>query len=231
MPGRSRSPRHIDIVYEQDGILVANKPSGIPVHGGAKIKGGTLIDSLQARCKARVMPIHRLDQETSGLLLLTTDKDLAKILGKQLLKKKIERYYWAIVFGRAGKAGVLSGLDPERRPERLRFKRLVTFGGHSLLVVEPLTGRTHQIRRQFADAGFPVVGDRRYGDFAKNREFTERFQVRRLLLHAREMRFSMPDKKQPVSVCAEAPEDFQYVLERFGLFRQGRYTFRPSRPS
>lgn len=169
------------IAYQDDTVLVVDKPAGIVVHPGAGNPRGTLVNGLIARFPElaglpRAGIVHRLDKDTAGLLVVARTLEAHHVLVKMMARREIGRRYLAVVEGRLGTPMVLDqpiGRDPVRRtrqavrpdgrPALTRVRPLERFRTHTLVEAELETGRTHQIRVHLSAAGFPLVGDRRYG--------------------------------------------------------------------
>lgn len=231
----------LQVLYEDDDLLVLDKPAGMVVHPGAGNEKGTLAHALVARGGAlsgiggpkRPGIVHRLDRGTSGLLIVAKG-DLAHLgLTAQFRGRKVEKVYLALVWGRMrapeGTVEGAIGRDPsERRKMSLRARRgrpavthwrvVSDMPGFSLLEVVPETGRTHQIRVHLQSIGHPIVGDDRYGGSGwkgvqdpKRRRSLRGFT--RLALHAARLRFHQPRSGAPMRFEAQLPRDFQGLLE------------------
>lgn len=160
----------IPVVYEDDHLLVLNKPGGLAVHGGAEVSVSVL-RVLEGHTRS-YYPVHRLDKETSGLLLLAKDSQTASEFGRRMAS--IEKTYLAIVKGRFIKQhGLMTTpitVDSKIKEAKTHFKVLRTFSKYSLLKVTLHTGRKHQIRIHLSSFSHPICGDKKYGDFAINRQ-------------------------------------------------------------
>lgn len=218
------------IVHEDTGLLVLNKPSGIAVHGGSGLRFGLIETLRQLRPDDRFLElVHRLDRETSGVLLVARKRSELRMLHALLRDGRVRKSYLALVAGRlprgplpvevpldrSAKAGGGSvRAHAEGKASRTVFRRLRVFRNPdcSLAEVEIDTGRTHQIRVHGAHVGHPVVGDATYGDFPLNRRLRT-LGLRRLFLHAREVVYEEPDGRRRAFV-AEPGDDLQSVLRR-----------------
>jgi 23S rRNA (uracil1939-C5)-methyltransferase len=220
------SVARIRILYEDDAILAVDKPPRVAVHEGTAT-GATLIDLLAADRGAAARAyrlVHRLDAETSGVLVLAKHKDAARALSRLFEGRDVGKRYVCLARGLAREKGVIHRPLAARPGEppleaRTKYRVLLRLRGHSLLAVTPETGRLHQIRRHLADLSHPIIGDARYGDRATNRHFSEKYAVSRLLLHAVELSFPHPFRDERVSITAPLPGDFAEVLARLGLAR------------
>lgn len=211
------------ILYEDDHILVLNKPSGTAVHGGSGLSFG-VIEGLRAlRPDARFLElVHRLDRDTSGVLLVAKKRSALRSLHEQLREKGMQKDYLALVRGqwpshiKTVQAPLLKNIlqsgerivrvNSEGKPSETRFKVEERFDVATLLRCSPITGRTHQIRVHTLHAGHPIAFDDRYGE----REFDQQLSftgLRRLFLHAAALRFTHPQTGEVMRV--EAPLDNQ----------------------
>ena len=212
-----RPPPGLDIVYEDERLIVCNKPSGLLTVPG---KDPSLADCLEARVQARrpdrpdTKVVHRLDKDTSGLLLLAYDKKALGALGSQFEHRKIDKYYVARVWGDvAGDRGLIDlplatdwenkprqRVDHERgRPSRTQWEVIAREGGITRMKLIPLTGRTHQLRVHMVALGYPIVGDSFYasGDALAAAD--------RLQLHAEMLGFAHPDDLRRMEFVVPAP--------------------------
>jgi 23S rRNA pseudouridine955/2504/2580 synthase len=196
-------PAEFPIVHEDAALLVIDKPAGVAVHGGSGVSFG-VIESLRAsRPQTKLLELaHRLDRDTSGLLIVAKKRTALVELHRMLRDGEVEKIYVAVVKGappqdsfemREALHKHVTG-SGERRVSvhedgkaALTRVRVLKRGKFSLLEVRLLTGRTHQIRVHLAHAGFPIVGDEKYGDFALNKELRQR-----LLLHAAKLSLKHP---------------------------------------
>lgn len=217
------------IIYEDDRILVINKPSGIAVHGGSGVSYG-VIEALRALRpeQGQLELVHRLDRETSGCLMVAKRRSALRDLQELQRKGAIQKRYRALLAGswRQGretvdvplKKNVLSGgervvrVDPEGKQSRTRFERLQRFADSTLVQAELDTGRTHQIRVHAAHLGTPILGDPKYGDEVANRRYRE-LGLKRLFLHAHSLVFKWPDGVR-FKVEAPLPDELEQVLHR-----------------
>jgi 23S rRNA pseudouridine955/2504/2580 synthase len=210
--------------------MILDKPSGIAVHGGTGLNYG-VIDIVRAmRPHARrVELVHRLDRETSGCLVLAKDPASLRDIQEQLRHGMVEKRYTALLQGRissddtriAEKLRWVRDEQGERRTRvsangraaETRLQPSERLSGATLVAVQLLTGRTHQIRSHAAHIGHPVAGDRRYGDPGFNRALRA-VGLRRLFLHASRIRLQPPDCPAPLCVDAPMPAELNDVLER-----------------
>ena len=225
-------PSGIDVVYEDEHLLVANKPSGVVVHRAAGVRGGTLVDALVASGRPlapaaggdRPGIVHRLDRDVSGLLVVAKTDDVYNALTTAMRNRDIERRYVALVHGvpdvDKGKIDAPIGRHPRHRtrmavlPEGRAsvtwFGVVERFADAALLDVRLETGRTHQIRTHLASIGHPIVGDAAYG---RDPAFARKLGLRRPFLHARSLSFEHPHTGERVEVTADLPDDLVRALD------------------
>ena len=235
-------PIPLDILYEDEHLLVINKPAGMVVHPAPGHTSGTLVNALLARFPAwaeldwweseedeeeagadypRPGIVHRLDKDTSGLLIVAKSAGARSALQAQFQARQVEKVYLALVHGvlpaPAGLIDAPIGRDPrqrkrmavvaEGRPAVTAYRVLEPLGEYALLEVMPKTGRTHQIRVHLAFIGHPVVGDEVYG------RRRSRLACPRQFLHAARLSFRHPVTGRPMEFSAPLPPDLQTVLE------------------
>lgn len=199
----------LDILYEDDRILVINKPAGLSMHRTAEFEEVNLVDVAGGHLSTEqdtvvVRPINRLDKGTSGAVILGLSSRSAGLYGRQVKDKGLSKVYLAAVAGKTDDTGEidfpLDGKDSVTRFETIRRGRDVSF-----LAVYPITGRTHQIRRHLEGIGHSVIGDRRYGggDLPESAGH---------LLHSFRTSFEEPDEGRDVTVHAPLPTDFLAFL-------------------
>ncbi|WP_256644941.1 RluA family pseudouridine synthase [Thermomonas paludicola] len=223
------------IVFEDARLLAINKPSGLASHGGSGISFG-VIEALRAlRPKDKLELVHRLDRDTSGLLVLAKKRSALTEL-QALLREDhgagIRKRYLALLLGRMPD-GVMSvdaplhvGLrqggerhvqvNPAGKPSMSHFRVLERRAGQSYCEVRIETGRTHQIRVHAQHIGHPVAGDDKYGDEPANKRLREQVGLKRLFLHASTLEFSLDGGKAPYSLNAPLATDLVEVLDRLG---------------
>jgi 23S rRNA pseudouridine955/2504/2580 synthase len=218
-------PAEFPVVYEDDALLVVDKPAGVAVHGGSGVSFG-VIESLRAsRPQAKLLELaHRLDRDTSGLLIVAKKRSALVELHRMLREGEIEKVYLAVAKGRwEGKTREIReslhkyvtakgerrvSVREDGKAAVTQVKVLRKSADFSLLEVKLLTGRTHQIRVHLAHAGHPVVGDDKYGDFELNHRL-EKAGVRRLLLHAHRLVFAHPLSGQTLELESAVPAEMQ----------------------
>lgn len=234
--------REFAVLYEDDHLLAIDKPAGVAVHGGSGVAFGVIEQLRRARPRSRFLElVHRLDKETSGVLLVAKRRSALTRLQEQLRTRAADKTYAALVVGcwparikvvdvalhktrdAAGERQVraVPAGHPQARAALTLVKVAQAFAGFTLLEVTIKTGRTHQIRVHLAQAGHPVVGDPKYGDFALNRQFARgdglagiRFD--RMFLHARALAFDHPASGERIALQAPLPADCVALLARLG---------------
>jgi 23S rRNA pseudouridine1911/1915/1917 synthase len=227
----------LSVVYEDRWLVVIDKPAGLVVHPAPGHEAGTLVNALLAHCRdlrgigGELRPgiVHRIDKDTSGLLVIAKDDTTMRVLGAAFKAHDIERVYDALVVGRppgpSGRIDTLHGRDPrDRKKFSIRVKtgrRAVTlwrvaerFAGAARIEAELETGRTHQVRVHLAALGCPLLGDRTYGRPPRDaglRVIAD--QLGRQALHARTLGFIHPNSGKKMSFTSPLPADMQRALE------------------
>lgn len=230
--------REFPVVFEDEAFLAIDKPAGVAVHGGSGVSFGVIEQMRQARPQARLLElVHRLDRETSGLLLIAKKRSALKALQDQFRERETGKTYLALVKGQwpANRKVLDQPLhkyllpDGERRvrvtgkddPDGMRSITLVKVAqripapaglafeaGFSLLEVTIKTGRTHQIRVHLSHAGHPIVGDDKYGDFELNRQLA-RLGFKRMFLHAWRLQLTHPVSGAAMQLQTELPPELR----------------------
>jgi 23S rRNA pseudouridine955/2504/2580 synthase len=216
-----RGMKEIPLLFENDDCMVFNKPAGLPTQGGAGI--AVSLDSILAeRWNPRPLLVHRLDRDTSGLILVARGREAAARFSRLFAREgsggpeggALTKQYLAVCAGRPPKPeGRISGDIALRGPPKkslTAYKLIAGDGEYSLLELALFTGRTHQIRRHLAQNGVPVLGDDKYGNFALNRRLRKTLGLRHLLLHA--SRLIIPGV---LDLSAPLPDYFTPFLERW----------------
>ena len=231
-------PREFPILFEDEHVLVIDKPAGVAVHGGSGVSFGVIEQLRRARPQARFLElVHRLDKETSGLLMLAKKRGALTALQDQFRQRETGKTYAALVTGTwpAAKKVVDVALHKYLTPEGERRVRAVanddddgrrsislvrvvqTYPGFSLLDVTIKTGRTHQIRVHLASEGHPIVGDEKYGDFDLNKALASgrhavAIKFDRMFLHARRLAFDHPASGERIELSAPLPPECETLL-------------------
>ncbi|MGH8618528.1 MAG: RluA family pseudouridine synthase [Burkholderiales bacterium] len=227
--GRKAASIRIPVLYEDEAILAIDKPAGLAVHGGSGIALGA-IEALRAqRPEARFLElVHRLDRDTSGVLLVAKKRSALTALHAQLREGRVGKRYLALAAGtwRHGRRAVKEALaeftlaSGERRVRvqddgryaHTDFSLVKPYEGYSLLAAELKTGRTHQIRVHLQHLGHPIVGDAKYGDYERNRALVKR-GFKRMFLHAARVAFEHPVSKVRTVIESPLPAELQAFLD------------------
>ena len=219
----------LDIVYEDDDILVVNKEKGIVVHPGNGNPDGTLVNAVMARCKGslsgiggKIRPgiVHRIDKDTSGLVIIAKNDNSHINLSKQIQNREVEKTYIALVRGKIKENEATINMSIGRSTKDRKkmavvktgkvaithFKVLKRYNEFTLLEIKIETGRTHQIRVHLSEIGYPIVGDEVYSN-GKNP-----FNVKGQMLHAAKLTFKHPKTGEKITVEAPLPQYFKDVL-------------------
>lgn len=245
--------RQFHIAYEDDDLIIVEKPFGLLTHGDAVEKKNTLanqvcgyLQEMGAYMPGRERtfvpsPVNRLDRNTTGLVVFGKNNRALQELNEIIRSKdRVSKFYWTITAGelrnplflrdsmtkdcRQNKVSVVPEGTEGSKLMETAVRPLAVQNGYSLVEVELITGRTHQIRAHLAKSGYPVIGDVKYGDRAVNRKCRERFKLNTQLLHARKLKFngkfaSLPQLEN-LEVTAELPETFAGIKEQ--LFAEDR---------
>lgn len=228
--------REFAVLHEDEQLLAIDKPAGVAVHGGSGVSFGVIEQLRRSRPDARFLElVHRLDKETSGVLLLAKKRGALTALQDQFRERGTTKVYAALVNGawpasrKVIDVPLLKTLDAqgERHVRAVaadhdEARRSITlvkvarkFAAHTLLDVTLKTGRTHQIRVHLAHEGHPIVGDPKYGDFAANRAIARgELRFARMFLHARHLAFDHPASGERIMLDAPLPDDCAQLLER-----------------
>lgn len=225
----------VNILFEDDFLVIVDKPSGVAIHRGQGHEDQNLLDLLRAQLAQRgaadvdeLAPVHRLDRDTSGIVAFGRSAVVTRSFHEALAKGEVRREYLALVQGVAHRKGTIRVplARPGRRPgteegepqeaetryRRLRYSRTAT-----LLRVRPRTGRPHQIRRHLKSIGHPVAGDERWGDVRFNRWIQRHHLLTRMFLHAAALSFPHPISGIPLTLRAPLPSALVEVLASLGF--------------
>lgn len=227
-------PIPLDIRYEDDDMLVVNKPAGMVVHPSMGHETGTLVNAVLGHCPdlagigSEIRPgiVHRLDKDTSGLIVVAKSDHALAYLQAQFKDRTVGKLYLALVEGHIQPPAALIdapiGRDPRQRkkmavissqgslqarPAQTEYRTLTSYDDFTLVECTLYTGRTHQIRVHLAYVGYPIVGDRIYG------RRRQRIPLRRHFLHAAELRLKRPSDEEEMHFTAELPPELQAILD------------------
>ena len=241
LPEPSAAPaapaREFPVLLEDEHLLAIAKPAGVAVHGGSGVSSGVIEQLRSARPTARFLErVHRLDKDTSGVLLLAKKRSALTAVQDQFRSRDTGKSYSALVFGdwpeklKVIDQALHKGLDAQgerhvrvvaaehadgrRSITLVKVAQRLTLGGQalSLLDVTLKTGRTHQIRVHLAAQGHPIVGDPKYGDFPRNKTFARAQRFERMFLHARQLAFDHPASGERITLAAPLPADCTRLL-------------------
>ena len=218
------------IIYEDDALVVVNKPSGVAVHGGSGVSFGVIEQMRRARPQAKFLElVHRLDRETSGVLLLAKKRSALTAMHEIMREGNSDKRYYALVLGqwKNVKQHVklpLHKFDTPQGEKRVMvredgqashtiFTLLKSWPEFSLLEAQLKTGRTHQIRVHLSHLGFPIAGDDKYGDFARNKALIKQ-GLRRMFLHAHSIAFAHPLTGEPMHLTAPLPKELESFIAK-----------------
>ncbi|QJC32769.1 RluA family pseudouridine synthase [Enterobacteriaceae endosymbiont of Donacia semicuprea] len=220
------------IIFEDKYILAINKPSGIAVHGGSGINYG-IIENFRFLFKKNYFLelVHRIDKETSGVLIMAKKRSVLKILQKQLREKKIIKNYIALVKGNCFKKKYIyiknyllkNNFNKKIKVQinkytgkysETKFKIIKNYKNIMLVKIKPLTGRTHQIRVHMSHIGHPILFDQRYGDYTFNEKLKKIYNLNRLFLHAKNIEFIHPISNEKIKIYAPLSEELNNCLSK-----------------
>lgn len=221
------------VLYEDDALLAVNKPAGTAVHGGSGVSFGVIEQLRRARPQAKFLElVHRLDRETSGVLLVAKKRSALTGLHEIMREGQSDKRYFTLVPGQWLNARQhvklpLHKFDTPQGEKRVMvredgqsahtiFNLVQRWEAFSLLEAELKTGRTHQIRVHLAHLGFPIAGDDKYGDFARNKTLAKT-GLKRMFLHAHSIRFRHPLTGEELLIEAPLPPDLQGFLDRLNI--------------
>ncbi|MFH2135367.1 MAG: RluA family pseudouridine synthase [Pseudomonadota bacterium] len=218
------------VLYEDDALIAINKPAGTAVHGGSGVSFGVIEQMRSARPQAKFLElVHRLDRETSGILLIAKKRSALVGMHEIMREGNSDKRYYALVLGDWHNARQhvklpLHKFDTPQGEKRVMvredgqqshtiFNLQKNWPGYSLLEAELKTGRTHQIRVHLTHLGFPIAGDDKYGDFARNKELMKR-GLKRMFLHAHSISFKHPLSGEALTIQAPLAPELQKFLDR-----------------
>ncbi|OGS99615.1 MAG: RNA pseudouridine synthase [Gallionellales bacterium RIFCSPLOWO2_12_FULL_59_22] len=218
------------VIYEDDALLAVNKPSGVAVHGGSGVSFGVIEQMRHARPQAKFLElVHRLDRETSGVLLLAKKRSALTAMHEIMREGNSDKRYIVLALGQWKNAKQhvklpLHKFDTPQGEKRVMvredgqashtvFTLQKSWPGYSLLEAQLKTGRTHQIRVHLSHLGFPIAGDDKYGDFARNKELMKQ-GLKRMFLHAHSITFSHPLSGEPLHLAAPLPLELEKFIAR-----------------
>jgi 23S rRNA pseudouridine1911/1915/1917 synthase len=241
----------LTIIHEDASIIIVNKPAGMVTHPAYGHNTGTLVNALLYHTRAELAStgdplrpgiVHRLDKDTSGLMVIAKNETALRFIARQFSDRSIDREYWAIMWGTfSEKRGTIEArlgrsksdrkkisVRDDGKPAVTRYEVVEEYDGLSLIKLKLLTGRTHQIRVHLASEHKPVFGDPSYGGrrivyggvTPKRKAFIHNLlqHLQRQALHAKSVGFTHPDTKERVLFQSELPADMSYVIDRLRTF-------------
>jgi len=229
---------NLTILYEDDDLIAIDKPSGLAVHGGSGVSLGVIELIRGQRSQAPFLElVHRIDKETSGILLIAKRRSALRSLHEQIREGSTRKVYWALVAGAWDKKSARLNHPLRKFVTKAGERRVVVDrvdGKASLTIVKPIevlgdfslleadikTGRTHQIRVHLSHELYPILGDEKYGDFAKNKQINKS-GLKRMFLHAKELSFEHPTSGESLTVVSDLPSELSEFLKtaRHGIFK------------
>ena len=220
---------HLEILYQDSGLVAINKPHGLLVHKSAIAADTSLfaVQLLRDQLGMKVYPVHRLDRKTSGVLLFSLNENLNSLMQQQFMNSAVQKRYHAIVRGFSP-----DGMDidyPLKRDDGVLQDAFTSFktlqktempfatGKHetsrySFVELIPTTGRMHQLRKHMAHVFHPIIGDRPHGCNKQNKFFKEKLDMDKMLLHATELRFLHPLSNQQIVIKADFQPEYKRMI-------------------
>ncbi len=220
----------LEIIYQDDQLVAINKPHGLLVHRTniARDASEFALQILRDQLGKQVFPCHRLDRKTSGVLLFALDENTNRIMQQKFAKGLVQKKYLAIVRGYTNDKGIID--YPLKKDNSILQEAVTAYktldqtelkipisgkstSRYSLVEVEPLTGRMHQIRKHFAHIFHPIIGDRPHGCNKQNKLFKERWDMITMMLHALSIKFDHPVTKENIFITASPSMEFTRTLD------------------
>lgn len=219
MNSRPPAAPRLSILYEDAFVVWINKPAGLASVASRGVQGKNCLSELRVSHPA-ARAVHRLDQETSGVMVFALNEEIRASLEECFRDRQVEKLYWALVQGHPQPPsgvirrpikdlGARASVRADGKPAETRYRITRRFADACLVEARPVTGRYNQIRLHFAAVGHPLVGERKY---ARGRESKVRF--RRVALHARSIEFEHPKTGEKVAVKAPLPADMEQLMQR-----------------
>ena len=228
------------IIFEDDAMLVLDKPAGMAVHGGSGVSKGVIEQLRLERPQAKFLElVHRLDRETSGVLMVGKKRSALVALHEAMRRNQMDKRYFMLVKGHwtekkkhvilqlqkylldngERRVSVVTGRPDPRAEDESQlsetiFHLIKHYADYTLLEAQLITGRTHQLRVQLAHLGFPIVGDDKYGDFALNKTL-QKSGLKRMFLHSAETNIKHPISKEKLKLIAPLPLELEKFLQKF----------------
>lgn len=225
----------IPILYQDDHLIVVNKPIDLPVHkNDFMANDAPYLTKLVGEITGKwIYNVHRLDSKTSGVIVMALSSEIAHDLALQFERKEVQKTYYALVQGNPGEGSfnekvLVKKKSKFKKPAVTNYKTLETVQTEisfkekenvvfSLVEIKPETGRWHQLRQHFAKNHFDIIGDTHHGDFTFNKIILAETNVRRLFLHASKLEFTNPGDQKKMVFETELPPEFYTVLNHYKL--------------
>lgn len=225
----------LEIIYQDEHLIAINKPHGLLVHRSsiAQDADETALQLLRDQIGMTVYPAHRLDRKTGGILLFSLDKATDQKTQQMFQDKKMDKRYLALLRGFCPEEGTidypLTKANTNKTQEAItHYRRLAiaeidvpqgkfNTSRYSLVEANPITGRTHQLRRHFAHIMHPIIGDRPHGCNKQNKMWKEKFAMETMLLHASALYFTHPWTNQSIAIKADLQSEFKRSLDILGI--------------
>lgn len=204
-----------EILFEDKEILIINKQAQLAVQKGKGISK-SLIDILEENLNKKVYPVHRLDMDTSGCLIIAKNKEAASKYSKMFFENKIEKTYYAITYGNFNSSnGIIYDdikVKGKNKKSETFYKVIKKFAKYNLVEIKIKTGRMHQIRIHLNKINHPIIADKKYGNFSLNREINKKFKINNLMLFAKSININ-----KKINIKAPLPEHFKAFLNIYNV--------------
>ncbi len=220
------APGPLPVLYQDEALIVVNKPSGLSAHRGLANEGGDyVLTRVRDMLQQQVYLVHRLDRATSGVICLVRAPHWVEAMQRAFQDERVDKRYLALTRGKIPAAITVDYAIPrsqERALERVQartdFRSLGVFEDrYALVEAHPFTGRYHQVRRHLSHLRCPIIGDTNYGDRKENKLFRERFGLLRLVLHAWRLDFPHPVSGERIAIRAPLAQDLARPLAAMGF--------------
>ncbi|MBK8349180.1 MAG: pseudouridylate synthase [Saprospiraceae bacterium] len=227
----------MEVLYEDDHLIAINKPHGLFVHRTALDKDATIfaVQCVRDLIGQRVYPVHRLDRKTSGVLVLAKSKSVQSLMNEMFRERQVMKKYLAIVRGYTDDNGTIDYVlktDKGKAQDALTHYRTIKrteiqissgrfeTSRYSMVELNPVTGRMHQLRRHMSHIFHPIIGDRPHGCNKQNRFFLAQFEMGTMMLHASEISFAHPISGLTVHIQGEIHSEFERMIRELGFDRR-----------